>query len=166
MSLIESFLKDELFIDFGSEILYGEDQIYEDYPCCFATVGFQLMDTAGLSRIADRIRKDQGFKPMHPMDEYTDEMCDADGWYDFYVGLNDWSHSGLDGCIEFIVVSSDSPDNEECYTIELSGQEQEAVYARLNEQCRQYLGKGCADLMEEARAQMDATREKMEEDMS
>lgn len=21
---------------------------------------------------------------MHPMDEYTDDTCDNDGWYDFY----------------------------------------------------------------------------------
>lgn len=36
MSLIERFLHDELFIDFGSEILYGDDQMYLDYPCRFA----------------------------------------------------------------------------------------------------------------------------------
>lgn len=159
MSLTESFLKDELYIDFGSEIMYGDDQMYLDYPCRFATVGFQLMATAGLSRIADRIRKDLGFKPMHPMDEYTDEMCDQEGWYDFYVGLNDWSDSGLDACIEFVVVNSDSPDNEELYTIDLTGSEQAAVYARLDAQCREYLGKSCVELMEEAKA-------RMEEDMS
>ena len=159
MSLIESFLKDNLFIDFGAEIIYGEDQMYLAYPCRFATVGFQLMDTAALSQIADRIRKDAGFKPMHAMDEFTEEMCDQDGWYDFYVGLNDWSHSRLDSCIEFVVVSSDAPDNEELYTIDLSGSEQESVYARLDEQCRKYLGKSCADLLKEA-------KERMEEDMS
>ncbi len=48
MSLIERFLHDELFIDFGSEILYGDDQMYLDYPCRFATVGLQLMVTSGL----------------------------------------------------------------------------------------------------------------------
>ena len=74
MNLLESVLKDELFIDFGSEILYGSDQMYMDYPIRFATVTFQLMDTALFSRIADRIRLDkhEGLIPMHPMDEYTE----------------------------------------------------------------------------------------------
>ena len=155
MSLIERFLQDELFIDFGSEILYGDDQLYLDYPCRFATVGFQLMATNGLCQIADRIRKDAGFVPLHPMDEYTDETCDQNGFYDFYVGLNDWDRTKTDSCIEVVVVNSDSPDNEEMYTIDLDGHEQEAVYARLDEQCRKYLGKSCEDLLVEARAKME-----------
>ena len=159
MSLIERFLQDEMFIDFSAEILYGDDQMYLDYPCRFATVGFQLMATGGLCQIADRIRKDAGFKPMHPMDEFTDETCDQNGWYDFYVGLNDWDRTKTDSCIEVVVVNSDSPDNEEMYTIDLDGREQEAVYARLDEQCRKYLGKSCEELLTEA-------REKMEEGMS
>ena len=159
MSLIERFLQDEMFIDFSAEILYGDDQMDLDYPCRFATVGFQLMATGGLCQIADRIRKDAGFKPMHPMDEFTDETCDQNGWYDFYVGLNDWDRTKTDSCIEVVVVNSDSPDNEEMYTIDLDGREQEAVYARLDEQCRKYLGKSCEELLIEA-------REKMEEGMS
>ena len=51
MSLIERFLKDELFIDFGAEVLYGDDQMYLDYPRRFATVSFQLMSTGGLCQI-------------------------------------------------------------------------------------------------------------------
>ena len=74
MSLIERFLKDEMFIDFGAEVLYGDDQMYLDYPRRFATVSFQLMSTSGLCQIADRIRKDLGFVPMHPMDEYGEEF--------------------------------------------------------------------------------------------
>lgn len=76
MTLTEGFVKDELFIDFGAEVMYGDDQVYIDYPCRFATVQFQLMATNGLTQIADRIRKDAEYKPMHPMDEYTDETCD------------------------------------------------------------------------------------------
>ena len=61
---------------------------------------------------------------MHPMDEFTDEICDRGMMvHDFYVGLNDWSDSGLDACIEFVVVNSDSPDNEELYTIDLTAEE-------------------------------------------
>ena len=60
MTLTEGFVKDEIFIDFGSEIMFGDDQCYLDYPCRFPTVGFQLMATNGLVQIADRIRKDAG----------------------------------------------------------------------------------------------------------
>ena len=155
MSLIESFLKDELFIDFGAEILFGDDQAYLDYPCRFATVGFQLMATNGLCQIVDRMRKNAGFVPFHPMDEYTDETCDSNGFYDFYVGLNDFADNRMDTCIEVIVVNADSPDNEEMYTIDLNRTEQEAVYARLDEQCRKYLKKSCADLLKEAREKME-----------
>lgn len=81
MTLLEAVLKDHVFIDFGAEIHYGDDQMYLDYPCRFATVGFELMATSLLSGIADRIRKDKGYRPMHPMDEYTDDTCDQDGWY-------------------------------------------------------------------------------------
>lgn len=69
MNLIEGFVRDEIFVDFGSEIMYGSDQQNVNYPSRFPTVEFQLIATFGLSQIADRIRKDAGFKPMHPMDE-------------------------------------------------------------------------------------------------
>lgn len=158
MNLIEGFLKDNLFIDFGSEIIYGSDQMYVSYPVRFATVGFQLMSTAGLSQIADRIRKDAGFVPLNPMDEFTGETCDSDAWYDFYIGINDLPDCKVDTGIEVIVVNSSSPDNEESYTIDLDGYEQEHVYARLDEQCRMYLGKSCEDLIKEARAVMEGEK--------
>ena len=125
------------------------------WPCRFPTVGFQLMATSGLTGIADRIRKDQGFRPMHPLDEYTDDTCDNDGWYDFYVGLNGFADNHMDTCIEFVVVNSDSEDNEELYTIDLTSDEQAAIYTRLDEQCRKYLDKGCEELLAEARKRME-----------
>ena len=155
MNLIEGFLKDELFIDFGSEIMYGEDQVYDTYPCRFATVGFQLMSTNGLCQIADRIRKDAGFVPLHPLDEYTEDTCDQEGWYDFYIGLNDYDDGRLDSCIDFVVVNSDSLDNEDKYSIDLDEYERLWIYASLDEQCRKYLGKGCAELLREAREKME-----------
>ena len=159
MTLIEGFARDAIFVDFGAEVLFGDDQCYLDYPCRFPTVGFELMATSGLVQIADRIRKDAGFKPMHAMDEFTDDTCDNDGWYDFYVGLNGFTDNHMDTCIEFYVVNADSEDNEELYTIDLTTEEQNAVYARLDEQCRKYLEKSCEDLLKEA-------EERMREDMS
>ena len=159
MTLLEGFVKDEIFIDFGADVLYGSDQCYVNYPCRFPTVGFQLMATNGLSQIADRIRKDLGFAPMHPMDEYTDDSCDNDGWYDFYVGINGYAENHMDSCIEFVVVNSNSLDDEERYSIELTEEEQCAVIKCLDAQCQKYLGKDCVELLAEAQKQM-------EEDMS
>ena len=150
MTLIEGFVRDEIFVDFGSDILYGSDQQFVNYPSRFPTVGFELIATSGLCQIADRIRKDAGFKPMHPMDEFTDETCDNEGWYDFYIGLNGFAENHMDSCIEFYVVNADSEDNEEKYTIALTAEEQAVIYARLDDQCKRYLGKGCEELLAEA----------------
>ena len=68
MTLTENFIRNAIQLDSGAEVMYGDDQCYIDYPCRFPTVGFQLMATNGLIQIADRIRKDKGYKPMHPMD--------------------------------------------------------------------------------------------------
>jgi hypothetical protein len=61
----------------------------------------------------------------------------------------------MDSCIEFVVVNSDSEDNEQLYTIDLTADEQDALYARLDEQCRKYLDKGCEELLAEARKRME-----------
>ena len=105
MYLLEAFMKDAVHVDFDSEILYGSDQAYISYPIRFATVTFQLLATNALSQIADRIRKDIGFRPTHPMDEYTDETCDNEGWYDFYMGLNLFTENHTDTCLTFSFVA-------------------------------------------------------------
>ena len=155
MNLIESFVKDAVFVDFGSEIIYGSDQQNVNYPSVFPTVQFQLMATYGLSQIADRIRKDAGFKPMHPMDEFADDTCDNEGWYDFYVGINGFTHNHMDSCIEFYVVNADSEDNESRYFIDLTAEEQAKVFDRLDEQCKTYLGKSCEELLAEAGKELE-----------
>ena len=162
MTLLESFIRDEVYIDFGSEVTYGSDQVYIDYPCRIATVGFQLMPTAALSRIADRIRKDAGYRPMHAMDEYSEGSCDQSGWYDFYVSINSFTDNHMGSCIEFVVIGSDSEDNEELYTIDLTFEEQVAVYNRLDEQCRKHLGKSCEDLLRESDELMIASEKLMQ----
>ena len=40
MTLIEAFVIDNVYIDFGSEIMYGDDQACIDYPTRFPTVVF------------------------------------------------------------------------------------------------------------------------------
>ncbi len=154
MTLIEGFARDEIFIDPHAEPIFGDDQCFLCYPERFATVTFELQATNGLIQIADRIRKDLGFRPMHPMDEYDDDSCDNEGWYDFYAGLNGYAKNHMDSCLEFVVVNAGSEDNEELYTIDLTAEEQKVVYNRLDEQCRMNEGKSCEELLAEAEKRM------------
>ena len=157
MTLTEKFITDAIQLDSGSEVMYGSDQIYEIYPCRFPTVEFQLTATDALVELADRIRMEKGYLPMHPRDGRTDEV-DNDGWYDFYVGISklpgDHQQCQLDSSISFVVVNSDSDDNEDMYTIDLTESEKECVFDILNRQCRRYHGKDCAALLTEAEAEM------------
>ena len=112
MTLTEGLIRDQIFLE-GEDYSLGSDQLYVDYPCRFATVTFQLTATYLLSEIADRIRVEQGFKPMHAMDGYTDDTCDNEGWYDFWISIEDYGATKVAPCIDFVVVNSDSMDNEE-----------------------------------------------------
>ena len=154
-SLSETFINTEIFIDFSSELLFGEDEAYICYPVRFATVRFQLMPTKGLIELIDRRRYKLGYKPMYPVDGGTNRDLDDDGWYDFFVSLNSFSDSHIDTCIAAVVAGSDSPDNEEMYTIDLSDAEQELLYDRFDEQCRKYVGKSCEELLKEAKELME-----------
>ena len=89
------------------------------------------------------------------MDEFTDETCDNDGWYDFYVGINGFSENRMDSSIAFYVVNADSPDNEAQYSIDLTAEEQAAIYTCLDEQCKIYLGKGCEELLAEVGKELE-----------
>ena len=155
MTLLEGIINESIFIDFEGEIRYGSDQVYDSYPCRFPTVDFCLQPNAFLVQLADRIRKEDGMRPMYPMDEYTDDMCDQEGWYDFYLGLNGYDESHVDSCIRFYVVNSNSPDNEELYLIDLDEEEQKVIYDCLDAQCRRELGKSCEDLLAEAESRME-----------
>lgn len=157
MTLTEKFIADTIQLDSGAEVMYGSDQVYDTYPCRFPTVEFQLTATNALVEVADRIRMEKGYLPMHPRDGRTDEV-DNDGWYDFYVGISklpgDHQKCQLDSSISFVVVNSDSDDNEDMYNIDLTETEREYVYEILNRQCRRYHGKDCAALLAEAETEM------------
>jgi len=139
-----------IHIDTEADYMSGDDQAYNSYPIRFPTVEFQLVATLGLSQAADAVRKAKGFLPM------LEDGGDTEGWYDFYIGLNGFTDTNLDTSIMFVVVNSDSPDNEDCYTIDLSESEQRAIYGILDAQCRRYYEKSCAALLEEARLAMEA----------
>ena len=160
-TLSEAFINTEIFIDFESEPIYGEDQAYICCPERFPTVRFQLMPTVGLIEIVDRLRHKLGFKPMYPIvgvdnggcDDCYD--CDDDCCYDFFISLNGFTDSHLDTCIAAVVADSDSVDNEDMYTIDLTEDEQRLLYKRFDEQCRRSLGKTCEELLKEAEEMMD-----------
>ena len=157
MTLTENFIQNAIHLDAGAEVMYGSDQIYDTYPCRFPTVEFQLMATDALVEVADRIRMEKGYLPLHPRDGRTDDV-DNDGWYDFYVGVSklpgDHQQCQLDSSISFVVVNSDFDDNEDMYNINLTETEREYVYEILNRQCRRYHGKDCATLLAESEKEL------------
>ena len=163
-TLSEDLINTEIFIDFDSELIYGEDQAYICCPKRFPTVRFQLMSTRGLVEIADGIRHKLGFKPMYPAQGCKSNDCnactdcndiDCDGWYDFFISLNGLNESHLDTCIAVVVAGSDSLDNEDMYTIDLSEDEQKMLYKRFDEQCRKNIDKTCEELLKEAEEMME-----------
>jgi hypothetical protein len=157
MTLTENFIREAIHLDSGAEIMYGTDEVYDTYPCRIPTVEFQLIATDALVEVADCIRLEKGYKPMHPRDGRTDDV-DTDGFYDFYIGISKLPNESvdvqLDSSITFIVVNSDSDDNEDMYGIELTDSEVEYVLAVLEQQCRKYESKTCAQLLDEAEREM------------
>lgn len=157
MTLTEKFIREAIQLDSNAEVIYGSDEIFDTYPCRFPTVEFQLIATDALAEIADRIRMEKEYKPMHPRDGRIDDV-DNDGWYDFYLGvsklLGENQECRLDNCITFIVVNSDSDDNEDMYEIQLTDDERSAVHDILNAQCRRYHGKDIAAMLSKAEKEM------------
>ena len=127
-----------IILNMENEILYGSDQAYVSYPTRFATVTLPLRSTEELLDAVNRLRADSD-----PVDDV-----------EFSVGLNDFTAIKLDNCIEAIITATDAPDVEERYSIDLSEDEQREMFASLDRECRDKLGKGCEDLLAEARAQM------------
>ena len=63
------------------------------------------------------------------------------------IGINDFTPSKVDSCIMFFV-------DMVGYSIDLDDEELPRIFESLDRQCREKLGKGCLDLLEEARAEM------------
>lgn len=160
MTLTEKFISDTIYLDAGTEVMYGSDEIFDTSPYRFPTVELQLMATDALVEISDRTRIEKGYLPMHPRNGRTYDV-DNDGWYDYYVGVSKLTGENqecrLDNCITFIVVNSDSDYNEDMYEISLTDDERSAVYEILNAQCRRYHGKYIAAMLAEAEKEMTDT---------
>ena len=125
-----SITAEAIRIDFDQDIEYGQDQAYVSYPTVFPTVTFMLEDTQELIDAAA-------------------EVCGygKDCPYEFMIGINGFTKTRLDNCVQFLV------DCEQ-YSIDLDESLQSEIYNELDKQCQQALGKGCEELLEEAKAQI------------
>ena len=128
----------KIVLDLENEIRYGSDQAYISYPTRFATVTVQLLPTEDLCAAVNGLRT--GYAPVDDME--------------FFIGINDFTATKLDNCIEAIVTAADAPDAEDRYTIDLSEGDQREVFAALDKECSEKLGKGCEELLAEARRRM------------
>lgn len=163
MTFTPDFCSANIRIDTESDILFGSDQMNVSNPLRFPTVEIPLRDMSGLYEIADNMRMALGHLPMmpHAVDdedecyEADEESYDADGWYNFYVGiyrLPDGDH--LEHCIRFTVDSYASDDGDE-YMISLDEEEQKTVFACLDENASERLNTSCAALLDMAQAEME-----------
>ncbi len=117
------------------EYLLSSDQAFYSYPCRFATVNLTLESSPFLCMLANRIRRNFS-------------------QYNFYIGLNDYNESNVDSCIVFEVIDCEADDYGELYVIDLSFEEQKAMYCRLDRECERNYGKSCKELLEEARKEL------------
>lgn len=145
MNLLDRLLESYICVDAYNEVLYGSDQIFMSYPCRFATVNIELITTDGLWNVVVREREERTGLDI-------DEL---DGYYNFYIGLNDYSETKMDSFLEFVVYESSNSDNEQSYYIDLSDEEQRAMYRVLDKRCKEQYGKGCDELLAEAREAME-----------
>lgn len=146
MDLSEALLRDIIWIDELAEPIFGKDQCYNSYPCVFATVSIELLSTNGLNNVANMIRAARGYN----VDNRT-----FVGYYNFYIGLNDYNPTKVDACMTFTVVNSGEDDDEEQYVISLSEYEQKVIWNILDTQCKSAWQVGCDDLLAEARSYIE-----------
>lgn len=156
MTFTEALIERSIVLntDFGP--WYGSDQMFITYPIRFATVEFGLIDTDSLVQIADKIRADAGYRPIYPVGDFTDEDCDQNCWYEFYIGINDLPNIKCDTAISFVVANSRQDDNESTYLIDLTPEEQTAIYNILDKECQKEFGKTCEEFLAEAKTEMES----------
>ena len=112
MTLLETMIKDGISIDFSEDPMFGTDEVFDSYPCPVATVTFSLKDTEILNRAADRIRVEEGYRPLYPVDGYTEEMCVSEGSYGFTIEINQYTNTHVSSCILFSLEGSSLPDED------------------------------------------------------
>ena len=141
--MFKDVIRSCVFIDFGEKILLGSDVCFKYYTFRFPTVTFCLMGTDMLDAIIEKKRKLKGY------------MADDTVYYEYYLGINGYTRTKLDTAIYAVVVNTKAGDEGECYDIQLTENEQSEIYAWLDEQCQEHIGKTCDELLEEAKKKME-----------
>ena len=138
---------------------YFEDAVFKDLVSLRSTtmtigVRFELWDGEPLPEIADDMRIKRGLLPLWDFEE-TGRECDEDSWYEFYIGINDWNEHHIDNAITVICQHGVDMVDYDDLLIPLSGEEQQLIYNSIDRQCRDILGKGCEELLADARKEIE-----------
>ena len=115
---------------------------------CVGHLLLYLVDTRGLVKIADKIRKAAGFLPY-----YEDENgeCDSELWYEFSVQIGRAHDRFVDNAgIAFEVCNTDQDDCETMYFIPLTEDQKFALLKRLNQECLGLYSKTVFTMVDEA----------------
>ena len=120
----------------AKDVKYGSAQLFSSSPTLSPTVIFRLKLTPELETIAEKV----------------DKSADGTQEYVFFVGINSYTKSKTDNCLTLVVYQEDG--DESVYYIELKDGAKDALYERLDEQCRKKLGKSCKVLLKEAKKKL------------
>ncbi len=148
------FVNRSIYVDRYSEVFYGADQVFIRYPARFATVTFCLESSDGLIELADAERVKAGYMPFIPTEQHPEEVCDMEGWYDFYISIDNYADDHMESCIEAVVCNSYQDDNEQMYYIEIPDEARSLLFNRLDEQARECYGMSCLEMLEESNKEM------------
>lgn len=128
-------------VDPNAEPKFGSGQAYNGYPVRVPTVRVPLLATDELMMFADQLRLNFGYEPGIP-----------DYRYQFSIGLNGFTPTGMDNCIEFFVMDSDAVDYGMFYVLELDEEAQVTARGVLDVQMKVQFGFDCAGILREAEA--------------
>lgn len=126
-------VRDELLfidVDYVDDYNFGYDEVYDSFPCAFPTVRVFLESREGLCKLADDMRKADGYLPFF---DYSGDY-DDNGWYDFSIDLNGYNKHHVDTVIFATAINGFGDTEQTEYMIELSDEEQEYIYEQLNEE--------------------------------
>ena len=118
-------------------VKYGYTHVNSVSPVVFPTVTFRLKLTPELEKLAEKV----------------DKTADGTQEYEFYVSINNYSKSKTDDYLMLIVYQEDG--DKTLHLIELKEGAREALYERLDEQCRKKLDKSCEKLLKEAKKRIE-----------
>lgn len=137
MGITEYALKKNILIDPDRGVTYGYDTVYDSVPIKFETVAIPLVPTDMIYAMVQEMRIQNG-------------ITDPGGTMQVYTGLNGYTKSHVDSCIECFIDDPVSPDDNEFYYIDLDEREQKIVYDNLNEQLVAQTGKTAQEHLAEA----------------